>query len=207
MWLVVGLGNPGEQYARTRHNVGFMAVDLLVRRFPISSCRTNTWSRFYHLQFQNLPVFLVQPQTYMNRSGLAVRELLDQYDLLPDHLIVIYDDLDLEPGSLRIRPHGGHGGHKGLQSVIEHLGHNDFIRVRIGIGRPQAQTDQQASFERGEVVDYVLQPFSDEELPIIHDALNRAADAIELVLNGQLDMAMNRYNRRDLQRMTPLVGE
>lgn len=205
MWLVVGLGNPGEQYARTRHNVGFMVVDLLAQRFPVSSCRLNPWSRFYHLWFQNSPVVLVQPQTYMNRSGLAVRELLSQYELSPDHLVVIYDDLDLEPGTLRIRPHGGHGGHKGLQSIIEHLGDHEFIRVRIGIGRPQAETDQQGSFAREGVVEYVLQPFSDEELLIIHDALNRAADAIELILSGQLDTAMNQYNRRVSSRMASII--
>lgn len=205
MWFVVGLGNPGEQYARTRHNVGFMTVDLLAQRFPVSPSRSNTWSQLRHIMFQNQSVFLVQPQTFMNRSGLAVQELLGQYDLSPGHLVVIYDDLDLEAGSLRIRPHGGHGGHKGMKSIIEHLGNNEFIRVRIGIGRPQTGINPQVSFAREGVVDYVLQPFEDKEIPIINDALHRAADAVELILSGQLDMAMNQYNRRDVQCMVSTV--
>ena len=205
MWLVVGLGNPGEQYARTRHNVGFMAVDLLAQRFPVSPSRSNTWSQLRQIMVQNQPVVLVQPQTFMNRSGLAVQELFGQYDLSSDHLVVIYDDLDLEAGSLRIRPYGGHGGHKGMKSIIAHLGNNEFIRVRIGIGRPQTEADSQGALAREGIVDYVLQPFDDKELPIIHNALNRAADAVELILSGQLDMAMNQYNRRDAQYLAPTV--
>ena len=205
MWFVVGLGNPGKHYANTRHNIGFMMIEYLAQRFPVSHTFSNTWSQLRQTTFQNLPVFLVQPQTYMNRSGLAVQELLDQYHQTRDHLIVIYDDLDLEPGTLRIRPRGGHGGHKGIKSILEYLGDAQFIRVRLGIGRPQSETVHDPSFSREDVVDYVLQPFDEEELPIMKDVLNRAADAIELILSGQLDAAMNRYNRRDIHRCVSTV--
>lgn len=199
MWFVIGLGNPGKQYVNTRHNVGFMVIERLAQRFPISHAFSNACSKLRQTTFQSQPVFLIQPQTYMNRSGLAIQELLDRYYQVLDHLVVIYDDLDLEPGLLRIRPRGGHGGHKGLKSILERLGDKQFIRVRIGIGRPRNETVHDASPLREDIVDYVLQPFDHEELPIINDVLDRAADAVELILSGQLEAAMNRYNRRGFQ--------
>jgi PTH1 family peptidyl-tRNA hydrolase len=136
----------------------------------------------------------------MNRSGLALQELRDHHHQGENQIIVIHDDLDLEPGILRIRPRGGHGGHKGIKSILEHVGDMAFIRVRIGIGRPHHETVHEVSSSREAIVDYVLQPFDDEELPIMNDVLDRAADAIELILSGQLEAAMNQYNRREVQR-------
>lgn len=205
MWFVIGLGNPGVQYANSRHNIGFMAIDRLAQRFPVSQALSNTWSQLRQSTFQTHSVFLVQPQTYMNRSGLAVQELIDQYPQAREHLIVLYDDLDLALGILRIRPRGGHGGHKGIKSILEHLGDDQFIRVRIGIGRPQHETVHEASSAREDIVDYVLHPFNKEELPIIDNVLNRAADALELILSGQLDAAMNQFNRRDIQSSASIV--
>lgn len=195
MWLITGLGNPGRDYVDTRHNVGFMITDLLAETFPIS-CRHDEDN--YHsrqISIQNQKVLLIQPQTYMNCSGLAVEEIMHTYDESPEHLIVIYDDLDLAPGRLRIRSRGGHGGHKGVKSLIEYLDTNEFIRIRIGIGRPQADTLQSAPLLREDIVDYVLQPFQHEEYTTVKEVMQEAVKAIELIVEGQVAMAMNLYNR------------
>jgi PTH1 family peptidyl-tRNA hydrolase len=202
MWLVVGLGNPGEEYAKTRHNVGFMLIDLIQKTFPVSPFQQNQWSYLRQANIKNTNVLLVQPQTYMNRSGLAVEEVLQQYDETPDHLIVIYDDLDLEPGRLRIRPRGGHGGHRGIKSIIEHLGTNQFVRMRIGIGRPQFDATQQEPSSRQHVVDYVLQPFQQDEQLIITEVMTRSVSAIEYIVSEQIQIAMNLYNRNEFQEIS-----
>ena len=198
MWLIVGLGNPGRQYADTRHNVGFMVTDMLAERFPVSSRRSDAKSSLRAISLQRQDALLIQPQTYMNLSGAAVEPVLRQYDESPTHVIVIYDDLDLAPGRLRIRTRGGHGGHKGVKSIIEHLATQDFLRIRIGIGRPQNDTPDQTSTSqdhRDNVVDYVLQPFSQEELPMIGEVMRQTIHAIELIVTDQTAMAMNLYNR------------
>ena len=202
MWLVVGLGNPGEEYAKTRHNIGFMLIDLIQKTFPVSPFQQNQWSYLRQANIKNTNVLLVQPQTYMNRSGLAVEEVLQQYDETPDHLIVIYDDLDLEPGRLRIRPRGGHGGHRGIKSIIEHLGTNQFVRMRIGIGRPQFDATQQEPSSRQHVVDYVLQPFQQDEQLIITEVMTRSVSAIEYIVSEQIQIAMNLYNRNEFQEIS-----
>jgi PTH1 family peptidyl-tRNA hydrolase len=195
MRLIIGLGNPGRQYAITRHNIGFMLIDLLANTFRASSLPANKWSQLRRANIRGEQVLLVQPQTYMNRSGIAVKEVVDQYQTSPEHLIVIYDDLDLEVGRLRIRSRGGHGGHKGVESIIEHLETNEFTRLRFGIGRPQAEGSQQARPDRNHVVDYVLEPFQQDEQKIITETMGRSVDAIVLILNDQIDRAMNLYNR------------
>ncbi len=195
MRLIIGLGNPGEQYANSRHNVGFMVIEMLAATFPISRLSPNNWSHLFQANVQGQPVLLVQPQTYMNRSGIAVEEVLHQYQTSPEDMIVIYDDLDLDVGRLRIRTHGGHGGHKGAKSIIEHLETNEFARIRIGIGRPSSQESQQGQFVRDSVVDYVLQPFQQDEQPIINEVMKRAVDAVGLIIKDQVSMAMNLYNR------------
>ena len=197
MRLIVGLGNPGKCYAATRHNVGFMVVDRVAEMFPVSPCPSHQWSHVYRTTIQNHDVLLVQPQTYMNRSGLAVREIFEQLQEPVEQLIIIYDDLDLAPGRLRIRTRGGHGGHKGVQSIFEHLDMPECVRIRIGIGRPLSESAEWKSSGRDEVVDYVLQPFQHDEQPIIRDVMTRAVDAIELIVNNQVEMAMNRYNRHE----------
>ena len=195
MWLIVGLGNPGRQYAETRHNVGFMVTDMLAEQFPVSSRRSDAGYSLRAISLQQQDVLLILPHTYMNLSGLAVETVLRQYDESPARLIVIYDDLDLVPGRLRIRTRGGHGGHKGVKSIIEHLATQDFLRIRIGIGRPQNDTPDQTSESRDTVVDYVLQPFLQEERPIIGEVMRQTIHAIELIVTAQAAMAMNLYNR------------
>jgi PTH1 family peptidyl-tRNA hydrolase len=132
----------------------------------------------------------------MNRSGFAVKEVLRQYEEFAEHIIVIYDDLDLDLGRLRIRTRGGHGGHKGVQSIIEHLKTDEFIRIRIGIGHPHSKEVPQEIQLREDVTDYVLQPFQQDEYSTVNDVMKRSVKAIELIVTNQLAMAMNRYNRR-----------
>ncbi|MBD3309280.1 aminoacyl-tRNA hydrolase, partial [candidate division KSB3 bacterium] len=154
MRLIVGLGNPGNQYADTRHNIGFMVIDALAEAFPVSPPFSNTWSQLRRATIRGQHVLLIQPQTYMNRSGRAVKEVVAHYGEAPEQLLVIHDDLDLDLGRLRIRRQGGAGGHKGVQSIIDHVGTNAFIRLRLGIGRPSAE--QPPHQVHRDVVDYVL---------------------------------------------------
>lgn len=198
MWLIAGLGNPGTQYADTRHNVGFMLTDLLAERFPTSFQQTEASYRLRQTEILDRTALLIQPLTYMNLSGLAVAELLHKYGGSPEHLIVIYDDLDLPLGTLRVRPRGGHGGHKGVKSIIENLDTNAFIRIRIGIGHPRTRTEQDINDTQGreEVVDYVLQAFQQNEIESLREVLQQAVEAIELIVTEQIEKAMNLYNRR-----------
>ena len=198
MWCIAGLGNPGAQYADTRHNVGFMLTDLLAERFSPSFRQTEASYRLRQIKILDQPALLIQPLTYMNLSGLAVAELLHKYNEASEQLIVIYDDLDLPLGTLRIRPRGGHGGHRGVKSIIENLDTNAFIRIRIGIGHPRNHTGQNINDIRGseDVVDYVLQAFQQNEIGALREVLQQAVEAIELIVTGQMEKAMNLYNRR-----------
>ena len=185
MKLVVGLGNPGRQYAATRHNVGFMVIDRLARELNVAM----TKKMFNTLVGQGLvdreKIVLAMPQTYMNLSGQAVGALLNWHKLDPVDLIVVYDDLDLPAGTLRIRPSGGSGGHKGMQSIIEVLGTENFARVRVGIGRPEI-VDM-------ETADYVLSRLDPKEM---EEGLKTAAGAVVSTVRDGLEKAMNLYNRR-----------
>lgn len=193
MWFVVGLGNPGERYAMTRHNVGFFVTDALTNTFPIIEREIHSQYHLRHISIHHQDVLLIQPQTYMNLSGLAVEEVFARYQGTEDHLIVIYDDLDLEVGRMKIRPRGGHGGHKGVKSLLETLDTNTFIRIRIGIGHPRTESRQTG--EEVSVVDYVLQPFYAEEEDAIQEVVTKTVNAVELIVAGQLQQAMNLYNR------------
>ncbi|MDX2171365.1 MAG: aminoacyl-tRNA hydrolase [Deltaproteobacteria bacterium] len=180
MWMVVGLGNPGAAYASTRHNVGFMVIDRLAQRWHAQLDAVGA-TRAAHADVRGRPVLLVQPQRYMNRSGEALASLPDP---ATDGMIAIFDDLDLPIGRLRVRSGGGSGGHRGVQSLLEHWG-AEFVRVRVGIGRP-------APGQR--VDDYVLTPPDEKESAALTAALERAADAVECVLGDGLIAAMNRFN-------------
>jgi PTH1 family peptidyl-tRNA hydrolase len=185
MKLVVGLGNPGRQYASTRHNVGFMVIDRLARELNVAVKK----KMFNSLVGQGLingeKIVLAMPQTYMNLSGQAVGPLLNWHKLDPSGLVVIYDDLDLPSGSLRIRPAGGSGGHKGMQSIIAVLGTENFARVRVGIGRPEIAAMETA--------DYVLSRLDPVEM---EETLQAAASAVVCIVRDGLEKAMNLYNRR-----------
>ena len=184
MKLVVGLGNPGRKYADTRHNVGFMVIDRLARRSGIEVTKRQCSALVGLGSIGRARVCLAKPQTYMNLSGEAVACLLRFYKISTADLLVIYDDRDLPPGKIRLRERGSAGGHRGMESIIGMLGTSDFPRLRVGIGRP-AEID---------AMDHVLGGFSAEERPLMEDALDRAAEAVECVFTEGLVAAMNRFN-------------
>lgn len=183
MKVIVGLGNPGPGYRDTRHNVGFQTLEELASRHPIQREESRFDAIIAHLQVNHEKVFLLKPLTYMNLSGKAVRALISYYKIDLEDIIVVYDDMDLPVGSVRIRPAGGTGGHRGMSSLAENLGSRDFARIRIGIGRPPY-----------EAVDWVLGRFTPQEKPLIQKAVARAADAAECWLAHGIDKAMNEYN-------------
>ncbi|MBN1178696.1 MAG: aminoacyl-tRNA hydrolase [Anaerolineae bacterium] len=184
-FLVVGLGNPGPRYARNRHNVGFLCLQRLAEVHGLTFDRNQKNARVALGALSSHRVVLAMPRTFMNESGGPVARLLQFYKLPPTRLLVIYDDLDLPPGTLRLRPDGGSGGHRGMRSIIQHVGRQDFPRLRVGIGRPPGRMDP---------ADYVLQNFSADEQLLVEDALERAIAAIETWLVEGIDAAMNRYN-------------
>lgn len=185
MKLVVGLGNPGREYAPTRHNLGFWVLDRLARTLRIRVARWAHGGLCGEGEVGGEKVALLKPQTFMNRSGLSVASAADRYALTPTDILVIHDDLDLELGRLRLRPQGGPGGHNGVRSVIESLGTEAFPRLRIGIGRPP---------EGWEAATFVLNPFEPEEKAIVDRTVALAAEAAETFLREGLEAAMNRYN-------------
>ncbi|WP_018086127.1 aminoacyl-tRNA hydrolase [Desulfurispora thermophila] len=188
MQMIVGLGNPGEKYARTRHNAGFMVVDALAGELGPLVWRERFQALTVKVEMAGKPVLLVKPQTYMNLSGSAVAALLHWYKIELDNLLVIYDDLDLPPGKIRLRTKGGSGGHKGMISIIDLLGTSDFPRLRVGIGRPPVGGEEA-------VIAWVLGEFAPEERPLMEEAVRRGAAAARAVVEQGLQAAMNLYNR------------
>jgi PTH1 family peptidyl-tRNA hydrolase len=187
MKIIVGLGNPGRKYERTRHNAGFQAVDELADNLHVDIAQTKHHAFLVRTRIDSVEAILAKPQTYMNESGKAVSAIFrDVYAVISD-LIVIHDELDLPLGSVRVKIGGGHGGHNGLRSIIEHLGSPDFVRVRIGIGRPAPGMES---------ADYVLSPFLTEERKVSSEAAVKAAEAVRtIVLEGPIQ-AMNMFNQR-----------
>ena len=183
--LIVGLGNPGREYKKNRHNVGFQVVDRLAERHGMSFNRQQNGA-FVTSGFVNgSPVIVAKPQGYMNRSGIAVAALQKFYKILPERLLIVSDDLDLPVGTIRLRPSGGSGGQNGVKNIIQRLGTEEFPRVRVGIGRPPGRMDAAA---------YVLQDFGAEEMDIIETVRDRAVDAIETWLSDGITLAMSRHN-------------
>jgi len=199
MALVVGLGNPGADYARHRHNIGFQVLDALARSHGLSFSREKL-ARAHAAQGRigGRSVLLAKPQTFMNRSGQTVGRLARRFKIPPQQILVVYDDLDLPLGRLRLRPEGGSGGHKGMRSIIEALGSQEFPRLRVGIDRPPGQMDP---------ADYVLHPFSKEDQEILAPVLDQAVAAVEAWLEGGIVVAMGRFNRPPVQEPPPDSGE
>lgn len=183
--LIVGLGNPGPAYARTRHNIGFEVADAVAEHAGISfeHARGDVFLGWGSLR--SYPFGVAKPLTFMNRSGKAVKTLLGVHQLDPGDLLVVVDDINLEPGQLRIRASGSAGGHNGVQDIIDRLGRDDFPRLRFGIG---------SNFPRGGQVQYVLSPFSADERPLIDEAVIRARNAAETFVCEGVTTAMNRFN-------------
>ncbi len=184
-YLIIGLGNPGRDYAYNRHNVGFMTVSRLAVKHKVAFTRKQGKALITEFRLAEKSVVLAKPQTYMNTSGEAVQALVRFYDLPLAQLLVCFDDLDLSVGTLRLRPTGGSAGQNGMRSIIEHLGTQDFPRLRIGIGRPPGRMDAAA---------YVLQDFKEAEAEIMDPTLDRAVEAVETFVKDGTVTAMNKFN-------------
>jgi len=184
---IIGLGNPGKEYANTRHNVGFMVVDYLHDYLSF-----NKWEKI-GLNFvsegfiESFKIYLVKPQTYMNLSGKGVKNFLDNYNLEPQEILIVQDDLDLNLGSIRIRFNGKDGGHNGIKSIIQELQTSNFYRLRIGIGKP---------IDKSETINYVLGEFTEEEWKILSKVINKTPEIINTILKEGWDKAQNLYNRK-----------
>ena len=185
--LVVGLGNPGQNYADTRHNAGFLVIDALADKHAIAIQRQKFDTYFGRGRIGALEVVLAKPQAFMNRSGPPLRRLADYFRIRFKQMVIVHDDIDLAFDRLKIKEKGGDGGHKGIRSVIDAFGENQFARVRVGVGRPQFD---------GDVVNHVLKEFSQDEKAKLDELIQRACQAIETVLCKGTKEGMNRYNQR-----------
>lgn len=186
MKLIVGLGNIGNEYKNTRHNIGFMVLDELAKEWSINNWKKERSAEVAEYRFNGEKILLARPTTYMNLSGNAVGQLANFYNIVPPNIAVIQDDLDLPCGKLRIRKQGSAGGHNGIKSILEHLGTNVFPRFKIGIGHPEHLEQK--------VINHVLTKFSGEEKKFIDEAIKKCSNAIICWLENDLDLAMNRFN-------------
>lgn len=185
-WLIVGLGNPGREYEKTRHNCGFRALDVLAGKLGCKVDKLKFQGLYCQTDYQGKKLFLLKPQTYMNLSGRSVLQLSAFFQVPPKRIIVMFDDISLEPGRLRVRPDGSAGGHNGIKSIIQEVGSQDFPRVKIGVGaKPHAEYD---------LADWVLSTFSAQEEKALTPALERAADAALAIIDHGVPEAANRFN-------------
>lgn len=198
MKLIVGLGNPGRRYERTRHNLGFLCVNRLAREFKIKMNKSQGKARTGKGRIAGNEVLLARPQTFMNLSGESVKLLLTKTHTGTDELIVIHDDLDLPVGKIRIRFGGGSGGHKGINSIFQETGSHDFYRVRIGVGRPPRFKDN-VEIQEDDVIDYVLSNFSPDEKKIIEKSIPLAGEAVVSLITEGLTATMNKYNSNSIK--------
>jgi PTH1 family peptidyl-tRNA hydrolase len=192
MWMVVGLGNPGPRYAETRHNVGFRVVDELARRWGGPSFKTKFGGELATGSIRSEKVVYFKPMEYMNVSGYAVQRAADFYSVQPERMIIVHDEIDLPFSRLRLKSGGGHGGHNGVRSLMEQLGNGDFLRVRMGVGKPAG----------GGGASWVLGEFGPEEAPQLPDFIGRASDAVERILDRGIRAAMNEFNPKDSKEPT-----
>ena len=191
MFLIAGLGNPGRQYEKTRHNMGFDTIDELIDRHRIPQGGIAHKAMYGKGMIAGEKVLAVKPLTYMNLSGESLREWVNYYKLDPEtEMIVIYDDIDLDPGQIRIRKKGSAGGHNGIKSIIAQLGTQNFYRIKVGVGAKPRGRD---------LADYVLGRFSSDERIAVDKAICDAADAVEMILRDGIESAMNHYNRKNKQ--------
>ncbi len=185
-YLIVGLGNPGLQYERTRHNAGFIVLDCMAKRLNAEISKYKFKAKLAEVEISGKRCLVMKPETFMNNSGQAVVEAMNFYKLDADHLIVIYDDISLEPGTMRIRRKGSDGGHNGIKSIIQLTGEDKFPRIKVGVGKkPHPKFD---------LADWVLSRFKDDEMEKINDISEKACDSLELIVKGEIDTAMNKFN-------------
>ncbi|MFC2005111.1 aminoacyl-tRNA hydrolase [Chloroflexota bacterium] len=193
MKLIVGLGNPGRKYEKNRHNLGFMCLNHFAQTQGIRFDKKQGGARIGSVDVTDNKVVVARPQTYMNQSGLAVSRLVEKFDVGLDKLLVIHDDLDLPLGKIRIRRGGGSAGHKGVDSVATELGSQDFLRLRVGIGRPPV-VESSTEITEADIIAYVLGDFTTEEKKTVAQVIPRVSEAILCLLNEGLTAAMNKYN-------------
>ncbi len=187
MWAVVGLGNPGGRYSGTRHNVGFTFIKKTAREWKIKLRKKIFFSKAGEVKRKEEKILLALPQTYMNKSGLTVKKIMEGRDIKPEHLVVVYDDLDIPLGEIRVRKRGGPGTHKGMSSIVEEIRTEEFPRIRVGLGPlPDGEN----------AVNYVLSSFDKEEESRLEEGLRKAREALEMILSGEVERAMNTYNHR-----------
>ncbi|AIF81077.1 peptidyl-tRNA hydrolase [endosymbiont of Acanthamoeba sp. UWC8] len=181
--LIAGLGNPGERYKNTRHNLGFMAIDEIALKLNVMQFVNKFHAEFISLQVGNYKILLLKPQTFMNNSGTAIRECANFYKILPQDILVIHDELDLETGKIKIKIGGGSGGHNGLKSIDQNIG-NNYYRLRFGVGKPE---------HKSQVSDYVLHNFNSNEIKIVSQGLKFISNNLGLLLNSNYDNFLNNY--------------
>ena len=187
MYIIVGLGNPTKEYDKTRHNVGFSVIDVLADRIGIDVSEKKHRALCGKGMLEGQKVILAKPQTFMNLSGESVRAMVDFYKVSPYEVIIVYDDISLEPGQLRIRTKGSAGGHNGIKNIIAHLGTQEFPRIKVGVGEKPKYMD---------LADYVLSRFSKGEQELMDDAFREAADAVAMMISEGMDAAMNHFNAK-----------
>lgn len=194
MKLIVGLGNPGLSYSNSRHNIGFVCLRHFARHQGIKLDKKQGYARTGYGRIGDIPLLLARPQTYMNESGRAVMALMSKFSINLADLIIIHDDIDLPPGKIRIRLGGSSAGNKGINSIISHLSSEEFIRVRVGIGRPDSKETGPLSTEEDDIISFVLGNFSREEKEVMAKIIPQVSDAISCLINCGLTAAMNSYN-------------
>jgi PTH1 family peptidyl-tRNA hydrolase len=187
LWAVVGLGNPGRRYSGTRHNVGFTFVRRVAKSWETKLRKRRFSSKIAEVEKENERIMLVLPQTYMNNSGVAVKQIMEGRNIQPEQLLVVYDDLDIPLGEIRVRKRGSSGTHKGMRSIVQEIETTQFPRMRIGIGPLPAGED---------AVEYVLSCFDETEGVLLEESLKNAREALEMILDGRVEAAMNIYNQR-----------
>lgn len=188
MYIIAGLGNPGRAYDMTRHNIGFAVIDYLADRNRVKVNKLKFKALYGEMKLGGEKVYLVKPQTYMNLSGESIGDFVSFFKIPPENVIIISDDIALETGRLRIRAKGSAGGHNGLKSIIYHLKTDEFGRIRMGVGAP--------GHSEYDLADYVLGRFGKDEIPVMEDAIIRAADAACMIIQSDIDAAMNKYNQK-----------
>ena len=185
-FIVVGLGNPGKKYEKTRHNVGFRVIDHLCEKYMVSSEKKKFDAICAKVSIAERNILLLKPQTFMNNSGLSVADAADFYKVPPENIIVVFDDISLDPGKLRVKRKGSAGGHNGVKSIIQLLGSEDFPRIKIGVGKkPNPNWD---------LANWVLSKFSDAEDKLIEETIRKVEDTLKFIVDGQIDKAMNLVN-------------
>lgn len=185
MYLIIGLGNPEEEYSRTRHNMGFNTINKIAEKYNIQVNKNKFQGLYESALIEGQKIILIKPQTYMNLSGNCVKEFVDFYKIENENILVIYDDMDIEPGKVKIRKKGSAGGHNGMKSIIQMLGTEDFPRIRIGIGRPE---------HKGDDINYVIGNIPDEAKNTLEEATQKAKDIVIEILKNGIDQAMNKFN-------------